>query len=127
MNWNVALTKLLDISKEEENANTNISSKDNNGIRNTSVNNISVRIIHKLTIEKEVNQVITVENALLDVDGLIKEAEAEKDNTTVKLLKAIKVVIKFLSTIRSNQLLCEEDKVKIREAKAKRDQTKEVK
>ena len=55
MNWNKELDKLSDILKEEKNVTTSIHSTDNDGIRNSSTNNIPVRVIHKLTIEREVN------------------------------------------------------------------------
>ena len=63
---------------------------------------------------------ITVEAALGDLD---KIAKSEVDATT-KIIEAVKVLVKMLSTIRSNQLLCDEDKAKIREAKTKRETEK---
>jgi hypothetical protein len=61
--------------------------------------------------------VITVEGALKDLEVI--EAEAT-DAGAKSVVKALKVVVKFLSTMRSNQLLCETDKVAIRKAKAER-------
>ena len=124
MNWNKELDKIANNLKEEKNVNISIHSTDNDGTRNSSTNNIPVRIIRKLTIEREVNQVITVEAALGDLDKIAKNVELD---STSKIIEAVKVLVKMLSTVRSNQLLCEEDKVKIREAKAKRNQEKEVK
>lgn len=53
---------------------------------------------------------ITVDGALSDLDKLIEEAN---DVSTKLLLKGIKVLVKFLSTIRSNQLLTEDEKKRI--------------
>ena len=60
---------------------------------------------------------ITVEGALKDLEAI--EAEAT-DAGAKSVVKALKVVVKFLSTIRSNQLLCEVDKVRIQKAKTER-------
>ena len=121
MNWNKELDKLSDILKEEKNVNTCIPSKDNDGIRNSSIDNIPVRITNQLTKNKGgEHKMITVEAALGDLD---KIAKSEVDATT-KIIEAVKVLVKMLSTIRSNQLLCDEDKAKIREAKTKRETEK---
>ena len=64
---------------------------------------------------------ITVEGALKDLEAIEKEAQDFKS-----IVKAIKVLVKFLSTMRSNQLLTETDKISIREAKEVR-ATKEKK
>jgi len=61
--------------------------------------------------------VITVEGALKDLEAI--EAEAT-DAGAKSVVKALKVVVKFLSTIRSNQLLTDVDKVRIQKAKAER-------
>ena len=60
---------------------------------------------------------ITVEGALKDLEVI--EAEAT-DAGAKSVVKALKVVVKFLSTIRSNQLLTDVDKVRIQKAKAER-------
>ena len=60
---------------------------------------------------------ITVEGALKDLEAI--EAEAT-DAGAKSVVKALKVVVKFLSTIRSNQLLTDVDKVRIQKAKAER-------
>jgi len=60
---------------------------------------------------------ITVEGALKDLEAIESEAT---DAGAKSVVKALKVVVKFLSTIRSNQLLCEIDKVRIQKAKAER-------
>jgi hypothetical protein len=60
---------------------------------------------------------ITVEGALKDLEVIEKEAT---DGGSKAVVKALKVVVKFLSTMRSNQLLTEGDKVGIRQAKEAR-------
>jgi len=66
---------------------------------------------------------ITVEGALKDLEVIEKETE---DSGSRAVVKALKIVVKFLSTMRSNQLLTEADKVGIRKAKETR-AAKEVK
>ena len=122
MNWNKELDKIADKLKGEKHADISVSSKNNASIRSNDANSVHNRFNQK-QIEKGVNRMITVEAAIGDLD---KIAKSEVDATT-KIIEAFKVLIKMLSTVRSNQLLCEEDKVKIREAKAKRNQDKEVK
>lgn len=60
---------------------------------------------------------ITVEGALKDLEVIETEA---KDEGAKSVVKALKVVVKFLSTMRSNQLLTDEAKVAISRAKAER-------
>jgi len=60
---------------------------------------------------------ITVEGALTDLEVIEKDLTITSD---VKIIRALKVVVKFLSTMRSNQLLTEQDKVGIKKAKAER-------
>jgi len=67
--------------------------------------------------KKEETKLITVEGAIKDLELI--EAEAT-DAGAKSVVKALKVVVKFLSTMRSNQLLTEQDKVGIRKAKAER-------
>ncbi len=64
---------------------------------------------------------ITVEGALKDLEAIEVEA---KDEGAKSVVKALKVVVKFLSTMRSNQLLTEQDKVGYKKAKAERPVTK---
>lgn len=59
---------------------------------------------------------ITVEGALKDLEAI----EKETDSSSKAIIKAIKVLVKFMSTMRSNQLLTEEEKVTIRKAKEAR-------
>jgi hypothetical protein len=66
---------------------------------------------------------ITVEGALKDLEVIEKEAN---DSGAKAVVKALKVVVKFLSTIRSNQLLTEPEKLAIAAIRKER-QAKEVK
>lgn len=65
---------------------------------------------------------ITVEGALKDLEAIEIEA---KDEGAKSVVKALKVVVKFLSTMRSNQLLTETDKVAIKKAKTEREPRKQ--
>jgi hypothetical protein len=60
---------------------------------------------------------ITREAALDDLEKLEKEATNEDGRLIVKVAK---VIVKVLATIRSNQLLTDEDKKRIKEARANR-------
>jgi len=70
---------------------------------------------------------ITIEDALKDLDALIADATKEGNTVAVYYLKAQKVLLKFLSTMRSNQLLSEDDKKRIAVEKAKRNETEKKK
>lgn len=61
---------------------------------------------------------ITVEGAISDLEIIEKDTTITPD---VKVIRALKVVVKFLSTMRSNQLLTNEDKVRIKKAKEDRE------
>jgi hypothetical protein len=108
------------IKKEEENGQT-ISSA-HISIRNNSG---SSRNVHWVSVHKEINKtkekggkgMITVDGALKDLEEIEKEAN---DAGAKVVVKALKVVVKFLSTMRSNQLLTEDDKKRIATEKAKR-------
>lgn len=65
---------------------------------------------------------ITVEGALKDLEVIEIEA---KDEGAKSVVKALKVIVKFLSTMRSNQLLTETDKVAIKKAKTEREPRKQ--
>jgi len=128
--WKIELenkAKELQLKKEEgEHVHTRIDSRiiDRNSSRRRG--DVDLPDIHKEinnVIEKGGNRMITVEGALKDLETIEKEA----NGTDVKaVIKALKVVVKFLSTMRSNQLLTEEEKVNIRKAKEAR-ATKETK
>ena len=86
--------------------------------------------VHRVSIYKEINNVtekggkgmITVEGALKDLEVIEKEAN---DTGAKAVVKALKVVVKFLSTMRTNQLLTDEEKITIAKARKER-QAKEV-
>jgi hypothetical protein len=67
------------------------------------------------------DKMITVEGALTDLDKLIVEAN---DDSTKSILKGVKVLVKFLSTMRSNQLLTDEDKKAIKSSRVKKETEK---
>jgi len=69
-------------------------------------------------VKKEDKLMITKEAALDDLEK--KEAEV-KDEVSKVIIYVAKVIVKMLSTIRSNQLLTDEEKVRIKEARAKRE------
>jgi len=81
--------------------------------------NYLINIKHKIGGVK----VITVEGALKDLEAIEKEAT---DNGVKAVVKALKVVVKFLSTMRTNQLLTEPEKIEIAKARKER-QVKEEK
>jgi hypothetical protein len=118
--------KELNIKKEENYVRTRIDIGGNS--RNSSGRISSIRVPER---NKEINKVtgkggkgmITVEGALKDLEAIEKEAT---DTGAKAVVKALKVVIKFLSTMRSNQLLTEEEKVGIHKAREAR-AAKEVK
>ena len=58
---------------------------------------------------------ITVEAALKDLEAIEQKAGEQK-----YIVQAIKVLVKFLSTMRSNQLLTEADKVALAVKKAEK-------
>jgi len=131
MNWQEQIDKKeieLNLKKEETNVQSRIDSRRISG--NSSRRISSIRIpgsngkieINNVT-EKGGNRMITVEGALKDLEVIEKETE---DSGSRAVVKALKVVVKFLSTMRSNQLLTEADKVGIRKAKETR-VAKEVK
>jgi len=65
---------------------------------------------------KERKVMITIEDAIKDLEAV--EMSAVTDG--IKIVRALKVVVKFLSTMRSNQLLTDEAKVAIQKAKVER-------
>jgi len=72
---------------------------------------------------KEELKVIKVDAAMEDLDKI--EADV-KLSDGAKILRALKVLLKFLSTMRSNQLLTEKDKVTIQESNKKRNEEREA-
>jgi len=128
--WKEELTekeKELNIKKEEENVRTRIDSRSN------SRNSIGrSRSIHLFERNKEINNItgkggkgmITVEGALKDLEAIEKEAN---DTGAKAVVKALKVVVKFLSTMRTNQLLTEPEKIVIAKARKERQAKEETK
>jgi len=129
MDWKEQLNQkeaLLNIKKEETNgyliSSIHISDRDSGG----RISSIRVpernKEINKVT-EKGGKGMITVEGALKDLEVIEKEAN---DTGAKAVVKALKVVVKFLSTMRTNQLLTDEEKIAIAKARKER-QAKEVK
>jgi len=72
--------------------------------------------------DKGGNKMISVEDALKDMEVIEKEAT---DVGSKAVVKALKVMIKFLSTMRSNQLLTEPEKIEIaKNRKARNEKSK---
>jgi hypothetical protein len=103
----------VDSSKYTPNTSNSVGSGSRNLFRgrvseeNRSINNV----------KKGGSVMITVDAALKDLEVIEQEA---KDEGAKAVVKALKVVVKFLSTIRSNQLLSEDDKKRIQAEKATR-------
>ena len=72
--------------------------------------------------EKEEKLMITKEAALDDLEKIDDNAPLGK-----VIVEVGRILIKILATIRSNQLLTEEEKVRIREVRKTREVKKEVK
>jgi hypothetical protein len=131
-NWQEQLNKKskeLNLEGGESNVSSSVSSGSSGGCSSSSGSAISPEIRKDLNkvndnviidkdnkqFKKEVrNTMITVEGALKDLEAIEKEANDTGARTVVK---ALKVVVKFLSTMRSNQLLTEVEKVNIRQAR----------
>jgi len=64
---------------------------------------------------------ITVEAVLSDIEKIEKDEGMSEQK---KLFAVVKVIMKFLSTMRSNQLLTEDEKKRIATERAKRQVTK---
>jgi hypothetical protein len=118
MSWQTDLDKKeTELKKEEKNVRTRINSGSDSRVV-SDVRRVSIHteeIANK--VERRIKKVITVEAALSDLEALEKDTTI---NDTVKFLRAVKVLIKFLSTMRSNQLLTDEAKKKIAAEKEKR-------
>lgn len=66
---------------------------------------------------------ITVSAALGDLEKIEKDLD-ENDKATIAIVRALKVMVKMLSTIRSNQLLTDDDKKRIVAAREKKEANK---
>jgi len=127
-----------DLDKIAENLNIKPEGGKDEGIRTGSVSNTSNRAsrIRGVSLSKKTRKnlnktkggefMITIEGALTDIDALIKEAEANGDKVSALILKGEKVLLKLLSTMRSNQLLTEADKKAIADARKKRKAEREA-
>jgi hypothetical protein len=69
---------------------------------------------------------LKVEAALSDLEKIetAKDADGRDLPDAVKIIRALKVFMKFLSTMRSNQLLTEDDKKRIKAEADKKRETK---
>lgn len=130
-NWKEELDKKLNslnLTEKEDEKNVHIRTDSGSNSRN-SVGRISSICLpinsRKIEINiKEVIKMITDKDALSDLEKIEKE---EGVSGEVKIVRALKVVIKFLSTMRSNQLLTDEDKAAIKKARIERQEKKETK
>jgi len=123
--WQTDLTNKFNIiKKEEENgqiiSSARISDRDNTG---------SSRDVHRVSVHKEVNNVKKEEKIMITKEAAMDDLKKlDSDAPVGKILIAVaEILIKILTTIRSNQLLTDEEKVKIREARKERDAKKEQK
>lgn len=117
----------LNIKKEDENVHTRTDSRI--GDRNISRRrgNVDLPDIHKKinnVKEKGGTGMITLEAVLSDIEKIEKDDNMSEQK---KLFAVVKVIMKFLSTMRSNQLLTEEEKKIIATEKAKRKAKEEQK
>ena len=116
MTWQEELDKQYKIVKGgEQNA---VSASGNNVSGISGVRGISdtAKKRNSVIIKGE-NAMITVAGALSDLDQYIQEAD---DINAKAILKGFKTLVKFLSTMRSNQLLTDVDKVRIQKEKETR-------
>jgi len=117
----------LKVGKEAPNVRTRSDSRNSNRINNRRISG-SVRISTNKEINNAIakggNRMITVEGALKDLEAIEKEAN---DTGAKAIVKALKVVVKFLSTMRTNQLLTDEEKRAIAKARKERQAKEEPK
>ena len=118
MNWKDKLNQIEEQIKKEE-KNGHIVSPTCVGNRNSIGSNSNVHrvSVYKQIKEREEKSMITIEGALKDLEAIEKETT---DTGSKAIVKALKVVVKMLSTIRSNQLLTDADKQRIAAEKVKR-------
>jgi hypothetical protein len=85
----------------------------------------------RVPVNKEINNTIKVNMKggliMITIEGALKDLEAIEATTTdvgaKAIIQALQVMLKFLSTMRSNQLLTDEDRVRIKKEKADRKPT----
>lgn len=131
-NWKLDLenkAKQLNIERSEDNVYIRSDSGSSSGSSSGRISSIRIPKRNRKTTElnnvteKGGKGMITVEGALKDLETIEKESV---DVNTKAIVKAIKVVVKFLSTMRTNQLLTDAEKVAIAQVRRER-QAKEVK
>jgi hypothetical protein len=83
--------------------------------------------VHRVSVHKEINNIKKGGNVMITKEAAVSDLEKIDVNGPVGkvIVEVGKVIIKVLATIRSNQLLTDEEKVKIREARKLRDSRKE--
>jgi hypothetical protein len=130
-NWKIELenkAKELQLKKEEgEHVHTRIDSRISDRSSSRRRGNVDLPDIHKEinnVKEKGGNRMITLEAVLSDLEKIEKDDNMSEQK---KLFAVVKVIMKFLSTMRSNQLLTEEEKKKIATEKATRKAKEEQK
>ena len=87
-------------------------------------NNRGSRDVHRVSIHKEIINVVKKEETLMITkDAALEDLDKVNPDASVGkvIIEVSRILIKILATIRSNQLLTEEDKVKIRAARKERD------
>jgi len=122
--WKIELenkAKELQLKKEEgEHVHTRIDSRIIDRNSSGRRGDVDLPDIHKEinnVKEKGGNRMITLEAVLSDLEKIEKDDNMSEQK---KLFAVVKVIMKFLSTMRSNQLLTEEEKKKIATEKAAR-------
>lgn len=130
--------KFIEIKKEEKDGlpnQTNSSLRDRSigrGRRNVDLSNIRKKINNFRDNYKGGELMIGLEGALRDVDDILKGSYNDREAKKVVELKSdlekigaiVKVLLKFLSTMRTNQLLTETEKTEIRKKRLERTEKK---
>jgi len=138
MNWQDELQKKYNNLKKEEKDGVRIET--NSGVHNRD-NSGRGRNVNLSNLRKEINKdkggllMISKEGALKDIDSIVNEGvytdrETKKPitltNDLMKLGAIVKVLIIFLNSMRSNQMLPETEKIRLyAERKNRREKKKE--
>ena len=124
MNWQEELAnkaKELNLKGGELNDRTSSRSSNRNDNRSSRDTSNSIHAKNRKDLNnnagKEEKIMITREAALDDLEKLEKEVSSEDSKVIVKVAK---IIVKILATIRSNQLLTDDDKVRIKAAREAR-------
>jgi hypothetical protein len=125
--WKEELNKKAKEFNITEKGDSDVHIRTDNRINNRTDNRRTSGSVHISTNSetKELNKVNMKGGGLMiTVEGGLKDLEAIEATTTdagaKAIIQALKVMLKFLSTMRSNQLLTEEDKVRIKKEKENR-------